>query len=166
MLKIGEKYVYGSSGVVELMDICEMTSLGVTREYYVFKPRGASATSLTYLPTDSEKLLSEIRPLLTKKEVLSIIKEAKSKPDAEWIEDNRTRNERFKKIISSGDRTEIIGMINMIYKEGKRRGEDGKKNYLADENAMRKAERLVYSEFAEVLGISECEVPDFIMNLK
>ena len=65
MLKIGEKYVYGSSGVVELMDICEMTSLGVTREYYVFKPRGASATSLTYLPTDSEKLLSEIRPLLT-----------------------------------------------------------------------------------------------------
>lgn len=166
MLKIGEKYVYGSSGVMELVEISEMTSLGVTREYYVFKPRGASSTSFTYLPTDSEKLLSDIRPLLTKKEVLSIIKEAKSKPDAEWIEDSRTRNERFKKIISSGDRTEIIGMINMIYKEGKKRSKDGKKNYISDENAMRKAERLIYSEFAEALGISESEVPDFIMNLK
>ena len=38
--------------------------------------------------------------------------------------------------------------INSIYNTGKKRTEEGKRNYLSDENAMRKAEKLIYSEFS------------------
>ena len=38
----------------------------------------------------------------------------------------------------------------------------GKKNYLADEGAMVKAEKLLYSELATVFGIDESEVTDFV----
>ncbi len=164
MFKTGDKLIYGSLGVVELTDIREEEVGGVRRKYFVLSPLGAPASSLTFVPCDNEKLVSTMRPLLTKEEIDEIIKSAKSTPDEEWIEDNRARSERFKKIISSGDRAEIITMIKAIYTEGKRRSSDGKKNYLADENVMKRAERLVYSEFAAVLGIAEEDVPRYIME--
>ena len=131
-------------------------------KYYVLLPLGAPPSSLTVVPMDNEKLTAGMRPLLTKTEIDSIIKAAKDMPDSEWIEDSRARSERFRKIIASGDRTEIIAMINAIYKEGKRRSCDGKKNYLQDENVMKRAEKLVYSEFSAVLGIPEEEVVEMV----
>ncbi|MBQ7363403.1 MAG: hypothetical protein IJW48_03015 [Clostridia bacterium] len=164
MFKIGDKLIYGSAGVMELVDIREECVMNEKRKYYVLAEEGAPVSSRTYVPMDNERLTSQMRPLLTRDEIDAIIKEAKSAPDGEWIEDNRARSERFRKIISSGDRAEIIGMIKSIYTEGKRRGRDGKKNYLSDENAMKRAEKLVYSEFAAVLGIKEEDVPGYIMR--
>ena len=54
----------------------------------------------------------------------------------EWIEDNRARSESYKKILSSSDRALMIAMIETVYRTGLRREEEGKKNYIADENIM------------------------------
>lgn len=162
MHKIGEKVVYGSCGIMRITDIREETVGGVTRKYYVMRDVGEGSSSQTFVPVDNEKLVSTIRPLLTKDEVMDIISRVKSIPETEWKKDNRVRSEQFRNIIESGDREGMVSLIKAIYSNGKKRSESGKKNYLADENFMRKAEHLLYSEFSEVLDIPENEVQTFI----
>ncbi len=145
-----------------VVDIREEVILGERKTYYVLRAVGAPPSSLTFIPTDNEKLTSQLRRLLSREEIEAILNEAKDRPDEEWIKDNRQRSERFKHIIESGDRAGMIAMIGAIYRNGEARGAEGKKNYLADENAMKRAEKLLYSEFSEVLGIPEGEVVEYI----
>jgi CarD family transcriptional regulator len=165
MLRIGEKYVYGTSGVVELVDIRTECALGETKDYYVFKSPGASC-SLTYIPLDNKKLISQIRPLISKDEIYLIIRDAKNSAEHEWIEDNRKRNEKFREIISGGDRTEIVRMLRSIYIEQSHRSNEGKKYFISDENAMRKAERIIYTEFSQVLGMPVEHVHDYLLDFE
>ena len=162
MLSIGEKIVYGSSGVMQIVDIREELVGDAKHEYYVLKDLNSSSTTKTFVPKANKKLVESMRPLLTKDEVMDIIKRIKDIPEVEWQNDNRVRSEHFRSIIESGDREEILSLIKTVYENGKRRSEEGKKNYLADENFMRKAEKLLYSEFSVVLGIPENEVQKFI----
>ena len=164
MHSIGEKIVYGSSGVMEIVDIREESIGDVARKYYVLREVNSTSASHTYVPVDNEKLVGCMHPLLTKEEVMDIISRAEIIPEVEWQKDNRVRSEKFRRIIESGDREGVISLIKTVYGYGLKRKEEGKKNYLADENLMRKAEKLLYAEFSEVLGIPENEVREFIAN--
>lgn len=164
MHKIGERVVYGSFGVMEIVDVREEKVLDFIRKYYVLEPISGGNGSQTFVPVENEKLVANMRPLLTKEEVLEFIRSMDSLPMAEWIQDNRARSERFKATIESGDRAGMISMIKLVKATGVRRAAEGKKNYLADENAMHKAEKLLFSEIAAVMGISEEDVIDFIKN--
>ena len=162
MHKIGENVVYGGNGVMTVVDIREERFGDSLRSYYVLREVGAHSESLTFVPTDNEKLVSQMRVLLTKNEIIEVLHSAKNTPDCEWAKDSRSRTECFKRIMESGDRAKIVSMIRTIYNAGLRREDEGKKNFISDENAMHKAEKLLYSEFSLVLGIPEEEVPEFI----
>ena len=162
MYNIGDNVVYGANGVMTVIDICEQSIADTKRSYYVLKSPVGHKDSLTFVPVDNEKLTSIMRPLLSKDEVLKIIDDIPSIDEVEWIPDNRTRADRFKVIVEKADPRELVGMIKAIWSVGVRRGEEGKKNYLADENAMKKAEHVLYSELSSVLGIKEEDVPAHI----
>ena len=162
MHKIGEKIVYGSHGVMEIIDIKEELVGDVSRKYYVLRELDSVYLSQTYVPVDNEKLVCAMRPLLTKAEIMEIISKISTLPEVEWQRDNRLRSEKFRSIIESGDREGMLALIKTVYENGKRRNEAGKKNYLTDESFMHKAEKLVFSEFATVLGINVSDVPSFI----
>jgi CarD family transcriptional regulator len=166
MPKIGEKVVYGSYGVMEIVDIREETFMNATQSYYVLLPGGAQAGSMTYIPVNNAQLVAKMKPLLSEEEIYSIIKNLDSIPIAEWIPDNRARSESFKATVEEGDRVKMISMIKLIKKTGERRAAEGKKNFLADESIMQKAEKLLYSELATVFGIDESSVADFILENK
>ena len=162
MLAIGTKVVYGTNGVCEIADIRREEVAGEARNYYVLRAGESGADSLIFVPVDSEKLVAQMRPLLSREEVEAIILRAASLPETDWPTDNRRRSELFRKIIDSGDRTALISLIKTIYNAGKRREDIGKKNYLADEQVMKRAEKILYSEFAEVLDIAPGEVVRYI----
>lgn len=164
MHSIGEKVVYSSMGVATIVDIRQEKIGENLREYYVLRALGAPESSLTFVPADNKKLVSEMRPLLSREEIMEILKNAEKLPEPEWSDDNRIRNERFKSIIDSGDRAMMIAMLRAIYKRGEERLDLGKKNYLTDENAMKRAEKILYSEFSAVLGIPENNIPEFIKS--
>lgn len=164
MRETGERVIYGSNGVMEIVDIREETVGDITRKYYVLRDLNSTQVSHIFVPTDNEKLVSAMRPLLTKEEAMDMIKRIKTIPEAEWKNDNRIRSEKFRKVIESGDRDSVIAVIKAVYENGIKRQEEGKKNYLADENIMRKAEKVIYSELSIVLGIPENEVADFIVK--
>ena len=71
-----------------------------------------------------------------------------------------------KKIVELGDRVKLISLIKSVCATGARRIAEGKKNYLADEAAMRKAEHVLYSEIAAVVGIAEENVPEYIAQIR
>ena len=162
MYNIGDKVLYGALGVMEIVDITDQTVADVTRKYYVLKEISSASSSLTYIPIENGELVAQMKPLLTKEEIIDVIKEAKASPALDWVEDNRARSEVYKRILASGDRVKMLVMINSIYRTGKRREEEGKKNYIADENTMKRDEKIVYSEFSLVLGIAEEDVAEFI----
>ncbi len=158
MYGIGDLTVYGTLGVMEIIDIKEELVGDIKKNYYVLKEYKAHSSSLTYVPVDNELLLSQMRPLLSREEVLSVIERSKDVPLIPWIEDNRKRLNEYKRIMQDGDHLAILAMIATIKATGERRISEGKKNYLSDEGIMHKAEKLIYSEFAIILDISEDEV--------
>jgi RNA polymerase-interacting CarD/CdnL/TRCF family regulator len=64
MHKIGDKIIYGANGVMTIVDIREESVGDVSRSYYVLLPATGRASSLTFVPTDNEKLTSAMRPML------------------------------------------------------------------------------------------------------
>ena len=162
MYGIGEKVVYGAQGVMEVVDIVDQTIGDVTRKYYVLREYSTPSSSLTYVPMDNEMLVAQLQPLLTKDEIVEVIRLSKNSPPLEWVEENRARSEMYKRILATADRAKLIAMIDLVKETGRRREEEGKKNYIADENIMKKAQSTVNTEFSLVLGISEDEVEEFI----
>ena len=159
---IGELVVYGGNGVMRVVDIREEQIGDTLRSYYVLRDVSSNSESLTFVPTGSEVLVSQMRPLLTKDEIIDVIRLANSAPDCAWAKESRARTEIFRKIIESGDRVKLLSMIRTIFNAGQRREAEGKKNFISDENAKLKAEKLITSEFSIVLGIPEEEVLEFI----
>ena len=164
MYGIGERVVYGAQGVMEIVDLTEQTVGDVTRKYYVLREYDSQSSSLTYVPTDNETLVSQLQPLLTRDEIIKAIKEAKTSQSLEWVEENRARSEMYKRILAAADRVQLLSMIRLVHETGIRREEEGKKNYIADENIMKKAVKTINAEFSIVLGIPEDEVAEFIRN--
>lgn len=164
MYKIGDKIMYGANGVMTIVDIRDESFADVTHSYYVLRPTLAKSESLTFVPTENEKLVASMRPLLTRDEIMSLMQSVNDLPKIDWIKENRARQEYFKRIMESGDRAMMVSMICAINESGLRREAEGKKNFLTDENAKAKAEKLLCTEFSVVLGIPEDEAKKFISN--
>lgn len=162
MHKIGEKVLYGAAGVMTIVDIREESIGDVSRSYYVLNSAVRRSDSLTYVPTDNEKLVSAMRPLLTEDEIKTLLHSAKDMEPIAWVPENRARSEHFKRVMESGDREKMVAMIIAIDENAKRREAEGKKNFLSDENAKQKAEKLLHTEISVVLGIPEEDVPAYI----
>ena len=164
MHKIGDKIVYGAAGVMTIVDIREESFGDVSREYYVLTSAVRSSDSLTYVPADNENLVASMRPLLTEDEIVMTLKSAENAVPIDWIPENRARQEFYKKITESGDLRSMIAMIHRIKDCGRLREMEGKKNFLSDENAKAKAERLIISEISVSLDISEEEARQLLLN--
>ena len=166
MYGIGDRVVYGAFGVMEIVDVVEQTFGGEAKKYYVMREYSSQSSSLTYVPLDNELLLSQMKPLLTVEEIVEAIRLAKAAVPLEWVEDNRARSEKYKKMLSTADRALLLAMIETVYQTGLKREAEGKKNYIADENSMNRAIKLISTEFALVLGIPEADVPEYVRKIK
>lgn len=152
--------MYASQGVCKITDITTKEVCGQKIEYYVLKPI-YSDTALLYIPIANEKLASQLRRVLTKDEIIDLIKSLKEE-DVEWIENENMRKEKYKELLSCGDRRGLIGMIRTLYIHKEKLSEHGKKLHIVDERFFKDAEKILYDEFALVLDIKTDEVLPFI----
>lgn len=164
MHKIGDMVVYGAFGIMTVVDIRDESIGDLVRSYYVLRPTLSNNESFTFVPTENEQLVSAMRPLLTKDEIMSLLHSAKELGPIDWVNENRARQEYFKRIMESGDRAKMISMIRAINENGKRREAEGKKNFITDENAKAKALKLLQSEIAVVFDISEDEAKEYLLQ--
>lgn len=162
MLELNSYVIYGDNGVCLVADKRKEKFAGVIREYYILKPQGNEGSTL-FVPADNEDILSKMRSILSKEQILDIIHSLPGE-EVEWEEDNKVRGEYYNEVFEKGDRRELLLLIKNLYNHKKERKEEGKKLWTIDENAMKHAESLVYEEFGTVLGIPKEEVVDFIIS--
>ena len=162
MLENNTILIYGSLGLCKVVDKCTKKFGDENNEYYILKPVNDERSTI-YVPADNEELIKKIRKVLTEAEVYDLIRDMPNE-ETIWINDDRARNDNFKHILDNGDRKDLIKIIKTLYSRKKELSASGKKLRAADEEAMLRAENMLYDEFALVLNIKRTEVVDFILN--
>lgn len=162
MFNINDVIVYGSNGVCKIEGIETKELMGTKKQYFVLKPINSNASTY-FVPTENNRLLKKMKSLLSKEEINELI-DSMVKEKANWITNESERKEKYRNIISEGNRLELIKMIKSIFIEKKEREANGKRLHASDERFFRDAERLLYGEFEYVLNLNEDQLMTYIFN--
>ena len=155
--------LYGVDGICRVAGKTMRTLAGRAAEYYVLKPLSPE-NSTVYVPVDNAALVERMRRLLTRDEVIRLIR---SIPDEDtiWIEDDARRRAVYGGIIEGSDRRELVRLIKTLYQRDRTMKESHRKLPTADERLMKEAEKRLYGEFAHVLSIDPGQVPPFTSGM-
>jgi len=160
MLSVGEVVVYGVQGVCRVAETVTRRFDRETKEYYLLRPV-FDERSVIYVPVDKQELLSQMRPPLSKAEVNRLI-DGLEVNGSEWIANDSDRRDYCADVIKSGDRAELMKLIDMLYSRNDELKGQKKHFHIADERSLKRAEKLLHDEFAYVLGILPTDVDDYI----
>ena len=161
MFEIGSYVMYGNHGVCTVEEIRTEDFSGEKKQYYILSPKDENGMTI-YVPLDAPTLTAQMRPLLTREEIGTVVAAVAQREDEVWISDRKERAEYFSRILREGDCARMLEMLRLIYRQRCLYATLGKKMYQADENAFAKAERLLFGEFSVVLGIGPSEVVDYV----
>lgn len=161
MYSVGELIVYGSTGV------CRVHAKGILdkefggekgRTYYTLKPIYRNET--IYAPVDTKVF---IRRLISAEEADKLIDKI-PKVEAEMYNSKRIQDltDHYQSSLNSHQCEDLIELVLSIYAK-KQYVENQKRKFgQIDERYMKKAEELLYGEFAAALGIDKDAVPEYI----
>lgn len=160
--EVNDSVLYGAEGVCRITEICEQDFLGKRARYYVLKPVYMPGSTI-FVPVDNPVLVAKMRRILSPDEIRGLIK---TMPDEAmlWIDNDNARRERYREILQSGDRAQLVGLIKALYCRQQEQQAKGRKLHAADERYLHEAEKILYEEFAHVLRIKRDEVLPFIME--
>ena len=163
MFQCGDRVVYGVHGVCSISAI-ETQYINRKRvEYYVLIPLNQPEARFM-VPTQNQTAVSKLRPLLTKDQIDALF--SSDLPcDFVWISDEHKRKQRYRELVSVADRTNLIAMIRALRQHQIRQIESGRKFHMSDENFLRDAEKIISSEIAYVMGISQSDALNYIEKL-
>ena len=158
MFSVGEKIVYGQTGVCIVEDICEKELIKKQKKlYYILKPY-FQQNNIIYAPADSDKVF--MRPIINKAQAENIIK---SIPDiTDTLSDKDMTQEEYKSELSTHDCRDLVSLTARIYKKKQLARKANKKLGFADEKYMKLAEQLLFGELAVALDIPYDKVPEYI----
>ncbi len=162
MSRLGETVLYGTEGVCKVAEICKMKVGSKREDYYVLKPIHREGATV-FVPVANEALLAKMRPILSKEEIDTLIDSVNGE-ETVWIEDHTERKAEFQRILTGGDRRELLGMIRSLYLHRQELIEAGKRLRTNDDQMLRDAEKLLNDEFALVLNIPQNQVAEYIRS--
>ena len=152
--------IYNGLQICRIGDVVKKCFDGLTeKEYYTLFPTDAKSTY--YVPSD--KIEENIRPILTKEQLLEII-DRLPYTESEWIADRNDRRHSFSDAIKTGDYNRIIPLMNGIYDEKNKRERNKKQLFNDDKRNFELARKLLHSEIAFSFGIEINEAETFIRN--
>ena len=160
MLEINTYITYGGNGVCRISDIRQDKLCGTRNTYYVLTPLSGGGATI-FVPVDNAALVAKMQPLPDEAEALALIDGLRDAP-AQWIADNRERGEYYESVLTGGSRMALLSMIRSIYEKRRELGEKSRRLWTVDENALKKAEKIINEEFSLALGIAPERVPAFI----
>ena len=155
MYQVGDQVLYGIHGVCRITDQENRVLDGKKVTYLVLEPVGQDG-SRYLVPTHNETAMAKLSRVLTSNELESLMVSEEIRGDA-WIRDENQRKNRYRELITSGDRSGLLQMIRILYDYRKSQLGSGKRMHLADENFMKDAEKLLSSEISVILDIPQDE---------
>ena len=163
MYKLGDRVMYGTHGVCEIVRLEQKRIERKNIEYYVLSPVHSSSACF-YIPTQNEKALSKLTSLLSKDELVRVLTDQAAAEDP-WIDDENARRQLIKEVLASGNQAELIRWVRTMHIHRSLLLDAGKKFHQADEMFLKDAEKILMTEFAIVLEIPEDSVRQCVQQL-
>jgi len=162
MHQIGDSVVYGIHGICTIVKV-EMRTIDRKQvEYFVLEPAEQPGARF-YVPTQNQAAVAKLRKLLTAEQIDAILT-SDSVHQKQWVDDENKRKQYYRELLSGGDRSAILCMINNLYRHKQAQAEAGRKFHLCDENFLHDAQKLLRSEFSFILQIPQNQVDAYITN--
>ena len=111
---------------------------------------------------DNDKVI--MRRVMTKEEAEELTKRV-TEIDTVWIQEEKKREQMYKEAIRTYDCRSLVQVIKTLYIRKQNRIQEGKKVLSSDEQYLRKAEELLYSEMSVALSIPREEVETYIKDV-
>lgn len=150
----------GGHGVCRVVNITgnPVDRLDKVRKYYVLEPVFEKGSTV-YTPVDNEKVI--MRRIMNKEEAEELT-ERIGQIDTVWIQEEKSREQMYKEAIRTYDCQSLVQIIKTLYLRKQDRLKEGKKVLSSDEQYLRKAEELLYSEMSLALSIPKESVQTYI----
>lgn len=165
MFKIGEYIINPRAGVCLVKDIVHLdqhiSGSDKNTLYYLLSPID-NVSEKIYLPTEHTDKTA--RKIMTKEEALSLLENFHKIPEIK-IENEKTREQRYKETIRKGNPEELLGIIKQLYMKKLNREKNGKHSNATDESYFKTIENRLYSEIALSIGKTKDEVYHMIQEI-
>lgn len=159
VFKIGDKVVYGQTGVCVITDICEKEFIrNKKNKYYVLSPLTLS-NNVIYAPVEDPKVF--MRHIITKEQADGLIN---SIPEIVENMEKTLESDKdgYREEINNHTLSGLVEITTHIYAKKKECSAFKKRLNAVDEKYMKIAENLLFGELSEVLEIPFEEVPKYI----
>ena len=150
----------GGHGVCRVVDVTgnPIDRLDKVRKYYVLEPVFEKGSTV-YTPVDNDKVV--MRRIMNKEEAEELVDKI-TQINTVWIQEEKNREQMYKEAIRTYDCQSLVRIIKTLHLRKQDRLKEGKKVLSSDEQYLRKAEELLYSEMSLALSIPKEEVGTYI----
>ena len=105
--------------------------------------------------------MAKLKAVLTREELEELLVSDLIHQDA-WIQEENHRKQYYRELIGSGDRVAIMKMVSNLYRYRQMQMAAGRKFHQSDDNFLRDAEKLLSSEIALVMELSQEEARNYL----
>lgn len=162
MYQAGAQVLYGVHGICNIVSIEPMRFGKTKADYYCLQPI-IQPDARYYVPVNNEAAVAKMRPLMDRQNILDLLHSEEVCNEC-WIPEENQRKLRYRELLASGNRGELLQMIYTLHLQKKQVEQIGKKFHQCDESFLRDAERLLHSEFGYVLDLKPEQVTSFIIR--
>lgn len=159
MFSIGDRVVYGSSGVCTIMDIGVPDMQGASYECYFLKPHHMP-TSKIYAPVGNNTVA--MRPLLSAAQAELLID---ALPQIEGFTEHKDKQEAYnvyRRAIKSADSMQLAKLVKTLHDKKEKAALQRKTLASSEKEMYDMAETLLHGEIAEALHIPLEQVQEYI----
>ena len=162
MFSVGDRIIYGSTGVCQIENIVENELTGIMREYYVLRPVDTNKSTI-YVPVDNEKLISRMREVPSAEKLKAMIKNAKN-DQIKWVDNHLRRSELFHEILSEGEIPRILVLFKILNARSVVLSKENKHLPKTDERIYKECQKLLCSEISAILNVEQNEALNIMLN--
>ena len=160
MFETGQWVVYGVHGVCRVVGKEKQLVNRKRTEYLVLEPL-AQNESRYFVPTANAAAMAKLREVLSAEDLKALLASDEIREDC-WIADENQRKQYYRDLTANGDRVSILKMTHSLYRYKETQMAAGRKFHLCDDNFLRDAEKLLSSEIALVLEMTQEEARAYL----
>lgn len=160
MFQIGDYVVYGVHGVCRVVGM-EKQLVNRRRSLFMVLEPLAQTESRFYLPTEKPAAMAKLKAVISRDELIELLT-SDLVHQGEWIQDENQRKQYYRELIGSGDRISLMKMVSSLYRYKESQLASGRKFHLSDDNFLRDAEKLLSSEIALVMEMTQEEARKYL----
>lgn len=159
MYSVGDKIIYGGSGVCVVTEICtpNFSREELGKQYYKLRPICGSET--IYAPVETNAFM---RPVMTRREAEALVDRIPEIQAQPCCSTSITMlRQQYDEFFRSHDCESYIRLIKGVYAKG----ESGKRLGQTDQRYMKRAEDILHNELAAALEMEPSQIPAYIRSV-